>query len=160
MNPTLKATGTERLKLQYDKLLSISLQLCFQFQLAPLQLGVCSGRGAAHLVLCLVGSGDPSHRHGRAVLFDPIKPTFKPPGCMLLKLRYDGPVSNFAFNFNLRRYNMDGGGAMEKGWATTVGRCSVQADSVKHTLGSACILALKLKCDKLLSSFAFAGIKM
>jgi hypothetical protein len=24
---------------------------------------------------------------------------------MLLKLRYDGPLSNFAFNFNLRRYN-------------------------------------------------------
>jgi hypothetical protein len=25
---------------------------------------------------------------------------------MLLRLRYDGPVSNFAYNFTLRRYNM------------------------------------------------------
>ena len=25
---------------------------------------------------------------------------------MLLKLRHDGPLSNFAFNFNLRRYTM------------------------------------------------------
>ena len=35
---------------------------------------------------------------------DPIKPTLKAPGSMLSKLRYDGPVSNFAFNFSLRRY--------------------------------------------------------
>jgi hypothetical protein len=27
---------------------------------------------------------------------------------MLLKLRYDGPVSNFAFNFDLRRYSLGG----------------------------------------------------
>ena len=25
---------------------------------------------------------------------------------MLLKLKYDGPLSNFGFNFNLRRYSM------------------------------------------------------
>jgi hypothetical protein len=29
----------------------------------------------------------------------------KAPGCMLLKPRYDGPLSNFAFKFNLRRHD-------------------------------------------------------
>ena len=35
----------------------------------------------------------------------PIKPTLKAPGIKLLKLKYDKPVSRFAFNLNLRRYN-------------------------------------------------------
>jgi len=39
INPTLKAPGTNRLKLKYDKLLSILLQFCFQIQLAPLHTG-------------------------------------------------------------------------------------------------------------------------
>ena len=34
----------------------------------------------------------------------PIKPTFKAPGTEHLKLKCDEPLSNFAFNFNLRRY--------------------------------------------------------
>jgi hypothetical protein len=34
-----------------------------------------------------------------------MKPVLKPPGPMLLKLIYEEPLSNFAFNFNLRRYN-------------------------------------------------------
>ena len=33
-----------------------------------------------------------------------MNPVLKAPGSMLLKLRCDGPLSNFAFNFNLRRY--------------------------------------------------------
>jgi len=33
-----------------------------------------------------------------------MKPVLKAPGAMLLKLRYDEPLSNLAFNFNLRRY--------------------------------------------------------
>jgi hypothetical protein len=37
------------------------------------------------------------------VQVDPIKPTLKAPGIKLLKLKYDEPLSNFAFNFNLRR---------------------------------------------------------
>ena len=41
---------------------------------------------------------------GRAVQVDPIKPVLKAPGAMLFKVRYDKPLSNFAFNFNLRRY--------------------------------------------------------
>ena len=36
---------------------------------------------------------------------EPIKPVLKAPGSMLLKLRYDGPVSNFGLNFNLRGYS-------------------------------------------------------
>jgi len=34
-----------------------------------------------------------------------IKPTLKPPGTKRLKLEYDVLFSNFAFKFNLRRYN-------------------------------------------------------
>jgi hypothetical protein len=37
---------------------------------------------------------------------EPIKPVLKAPGSPLLRLRYDGPLSNFAFSFNLRRYNL------------------------------------------------------
>ena len=40
MKPTLKAPGTKRLKLKYDQRLSILLQFWFQFQLAPLHIGL------------------------------------------------------------------------------------------------------------------------
>jgi len=39
------------------------------------------------------------------VQVDPIKPMLKAPGIKLLKLKYDKPLSNFAFKFNLRRYS-------------------------------------------------------
>ena len=35
-----------------------------------------------------------------------MKPNLKPPGSKLLKLTCDGPLSNFAFKFKLRRYTM------------------------------------------------------
>ena len=35
----------------------------------------------------------------------PIKPILKPPGTKRLKLKCYEPLSNFAFNFNLRRYS-------------------------------------------------------
>jgi len=38
------------------------------------------------------------------VQVDPIKPVLKAPGSMQLKLRYNGPLSNFAVNFNFSRY--------------------------------------------------------
>jgi hypothetical protein len=38
------------------------------------------------------------------VQLGPIKPTLTAPGIKLLKLKYDEPLSNFAFKFNLRRY--------------------------------------------------------
>ena len=39
-NPRWKRLGTKRLKLNYDKLHSNLLQICFQIQVAPLQRGV------------------------------------------------------------------------------------------------------------------------
>jgi hypothetical protein len=38
------------------------------------------------------------------VQIDPIRPTLKPTGTKRLKLQYDEMLSNFAINFNLRRY--------------------------------------------------------
>jgi len=35
----------------------------------------------------------------------PIKTTMKAPGTQRLKLKYDQPLSNFAFKFNLRRHD-------------------------------------------------------
>ena len=65
----------------------------------------------------LVGEGGPrgaagaphadAARLGKAVQLDPIKPTMKAPGIKLLKLKYDKPLSNFAFKFNLRHYNSE-----------------------------------------------------
>jgi len=40
------------------------------------------------------------------VQVEPIKLTVKAPRSKRLKLKCDVPLSNFAFNFNLRRYNM------------------------------------------------------
>jgi len=40
------------------------------------------------------------------VQVDPIKPALNAPGTKRLKLMYDGALSNFAFNFNLRRYSV------------------------------------------------------
>jgi alpha 1,3-glucosidase len=42
---------------------------------------------------------------GEAVQVDPIKPTLKPLGIDILKLKYHGPLSKFALKFNLRRYS-------------------------------------------------------
>jgi hypothetical protein len=42
IKPTLKAPGTKHLKLKYVKLLSLLLQFRFQFQLAPVHLGIWS----------------------------------------------------------------------------------------------------------------------
>jgi hypothetical protein len=53
-------------------------------------------RGEAHDVVAA--------RQGRAVQVEPMKPVLKAPGSTHSKLRYDGPLSNFALNFNLRRY--------------------------------------------------------
>ena len=42
---------------------------------------------------------------GRAVQVEPLKPKLNPPGIKRSKLKYDNPLSRFALNFNLRRYN-------------------------------------------------------
>ena len=43
-------------------------------------------------------------RQGKAVQVDPIKPMLKAPGPERLKLKYNEPLSSFAFKFKLRRY--------------------------------------------------------
>jgi len=45
------------------------------------------------------------------VQVDPIKPKLKPPRTKRLRLKYDEVPSNFAFKFNLRRYNTGPGQA-------------------------------------------------
>jgi hypothetical protein len=49
-----------------------------------------------------------------------MKPKIKAPGTNLLTLKYDEPLSNFAFNFNLRHYSM---ATAVVPAARTVGRC-------------------------------------
>jgi hypothetical protein len=53
-----------------------------------------------------VGIGRPPAHAGKAVQVDPFKPTLKAPGIKLLKLKYDKPLSDVAFKFNLRRYTL------------------------------------------------------
>ena len=36
-----------------------------------------------------------------------MKSKLKAPGTKRLRLKYDGPLSSFAFNFNLRRYTQE-----------------------------------------------------
>ena len=50
-------------------------------------------------------TGDDTAALGKAVQVDPVKPMLKPPETKRLKPKCDGPLSNFAFEFNLRRYN-------------------------------------------------------
>jgi hypothetical protein len=63
----------------------------------------------------------------------PIKPTLKAAGTRRFKLRYDGPLSNFAlaFNVNLRRYNkvcvLDAGALAGLGGPGTVGGAATAA---------------------------------
>jgi len=44
-------------------------------------------------------------QQGRALQVDPIKPALKAPGTKHFKQEHDEQLSNFALNFNLRRYN-------------------------------------------------------
>jgi len=89
---SLKPPVTKRLKLEYDKLLSIF----------GLEFNLRRYNKAYYKKMCseLVKKNFP----GRVVQVDPIKPVSKPPGTKRLKLSYDDPLSNFAFKFNMRRY--------------------------------------------------------
>jgi len=65
------------------------------------------------------------HR-GWVVQIDPIKPILKAPGTKRFKLRYDGPLSNFAFKFHLRHYIVDHVAevsSMKHRMSRMVGRC-------------------------------------
>jgi hypothetical protein len=60
---------------------------------------------------------------GRAAQVDPIKPTLKAPGTKRLKLKYDEPLSKFAFKFNLRRYSEEGNAAFKSGQYAEALKC-------------------------------------
>jgi len=74
-------------------------------QVAPLHWGL-DAAGTAALETLLLDQAEVM-RPGEAVQVDPIKPTLTAPGTKRLKLKYDKPLSSFAFNFNLRRYSRD-----------------------------------------------------
>jgi len=63
------------------------------------------------------GRLDDGSAPGRAVQVDPIKPMLKAPGTKRLQLKYDVPLSNFAFKSNLRRYNLCASASAEEGAA-------------------------------------------
>jgi hypothetical protein len=95
-----------------------AFNLCFRFQLAPLQHGQqrrCGAAAAPHGRQAggadhvqgelLRGVGSPAHaprgarrHHGRAVQVDPMNPKLKPPRTKRLKVKYDKSLFNFASN--------------------------------------------------------------
>ena len=91
IKPTLNLPELSSSKPNYDKPLS---KFAFKFNLRRYKAAARRCR-----TLC---------RRGRAVQVDPTKPALKAPGSKPLELIYDGPLSNFAFNFNLRRYTVVG----------------------------------------------------
>jgi hypothetical protein len=80
-----------------------------------------------------------------------MKPKLKPPGTKRLKLKHENPLSSFAFNFNLRRYRADCGGAHS---GAHRGR-AVQVDPIKPTLKAPKSKLSKLAHEKVLSNCAF-----
>jgi len=88
------------------------------------------------------------------VQVDPIKPTLKAPVSKSFKLKYYPLLSNLAFKFNMRRFIKDTLDELPGGERTHIGRV-VQVDPIKPTLVAPGTPRLKLKCDKLLSNFAF-----
>ena len=60
--------------------------------------GVLAVRGSARAVR--------QGRPGQAVQVEPVTPPLKAPGTKRLKLTCEEPLSNFAFNINLRRYSL------------------------------------------------------
>ena len=85
-------TGTLRANSQVDLKREL---VCKTLARAVVQRGELDGRG-------VVEGG--AAEEGSAVQVDPIKSTLKAPGNYLLKVRYDGPLSTFAFKCKLRRY--------------------------------------------------------
>ena len=86
----------------------------------------CGARRHAHQGLSLGGG-----HHGGAVQVDPIKPVLEASGPKRLKLKYDEPLPNFAFKFNLRHcitaavtdVHAAAGNGSELAFTALVGRC-------------------------------------
>jgi len=89
--PALKAPGTKRLKLKYDEPLS---NFAVKFMLR--RYSEVLQKGGKHMP-----GVPPKVRRCRLTVSNP---ALKAPMVQLLKLEYDGTISNFAFNFNSRRY--------------------------------------------------------
>jgi hypothetical protein len=70
----------------------------------PLAAGGGGERGGGAGQAGTQHEGHPPVR-GRAVQVDPMKPMLKAPISKRLKLEHDKLLSNFAFKFDLRRYN-------------------------------------------------------
>ena len=51
-----------------------------------------------------------------------LRSTLKAPGTKRLRLKYDGPLSNFGFDFNLRRYILGSSGGLSSVAAATIRR--------------------------------------
>jgi hypothetical protein len=96
------------------------------------------------------GAGEAAAHHGTAVQVEPMKPALKAPVSMLLKPRYDGPLSSCAFNSNLRRY--------VTAYPTIIylrdGR-AVQVGPIKPRLKAPGHKRLKLRYDKTGFEFCF-----
>jgi len=60
-----------------------------------------------------------------------MKPKLKPPGTERLKLEYDGLLSDFGFNFILRRHNEDGK-TFENVGGMWIEVAEMDADKMKH----------------------------
>jgi len=76
------------------------------------------------------------------VQVDPIKFILKAPRTKLLKLKYDVPLLNFAFKFNLRRYTKGGAFRMVYGSSGTCTDCDFKSNSgssfVTHAAAGVC----------------------
>jgi hypothetical protein len=93
IKPMLKAPGTERLKPNYDKLLS---NVAFKFNLGRYTMGAVMSGDEGGVKAMIV--------QGTAVHVEPINPPVKAPRTKCLNLKYNTLLSTFGFNFNLRRY--------------------------------------------------------
>jgi len=90
-----------------------------------------------------------------------MNPALKASGIERLKLKYDEPPSNFAFNFNLRRSTKGGSYAGEfrrgvfNGMGLKVGRCRLPVSKPVLKAQRLWYQRLKLQYDETLSNFAF-----
>ena len=104
IQPKLKAPGTKRLKLKYDNLLS---SFAFKFSLRRYTQARAEAEVAAAASAEAASRREArlTEQRGEAVHVTPIKPKSKVHKSKRLKLKHDELLSNFAFEFNLRRYN-------------------------------------------------------
>jgi hypothetical protein len=100
MKPTFKAPGTKRLKLRCDEPVS-KLKIAFKFNLRCYTVEVlASDAGASGPAVTVDG------KVGRCML-TLSNPRLQRLELNSLKVRYDEPLSNSAFKFNLRRYSKE-----------------------------------------------------